>query len=725
MSNFIEVKVKTSGVDKSISELDHLRKTISEIGKGAEGFKGFMELLKRFGPAVAVVGLEVTAITLAFEKLFESIKEVAKMAAELEVLSIQTGVAAGQLFILQKALQDSGQSAEQAGGVIGHMQRAIGEGLDSTSKQAEAFKALGLHAEELDAADPAAQFERITTAFQQLQNPTTRVSVAMAIFGKEGRSMIPLLREGLIDAADRFGAMANAMEQLAEPSHKIESSFKHIGELINAFTAGGLSSFADQIKGIAKGLDDLDLPNSSSILGRFFGDAIKSGEILNLQFTLVMASAEKLLGITGPATKKIQAMMDDAAEGLTHHTEETQKLNNTYDQFNRTIEKTISLESLLRHTIQDLHTSEQALAIVQSTGLGSRRQARQAEIDSLTERMRLLKQTMPIFEGEVKTLERLKAASLAHPGAESPEADKKLAENLEKARGAVATLRTEWAGLVVDMNKAQIDPSSFVDQWREAIGEIEKEMGTLAENMKHGLKAVANQGVAVIGEEFTNVILKAETFNQAIRKIGQTILRSLINEMITGILRAGVAFVASKILEGAVTKSTLELKAADAMLTSIGSYGGAAVAGEAAFTGAMALAASTAGAFFERGGYTGPGAKDQVTGVVHAGEFVLTADQVKAIGLNRLNTAFRTGAVQTPSLSSAQATGMIGNPLVAGLGNTNFPGAVQNPSISNEINVRLAAFDSRQDAERWASSEKAEAWFVDMARKTVHRWGAT
>ena len=46
---------------------------------------------------------------------------------------------------------------------------------------------------------------------------------------------------------------------------------------------------------------------------------------------------------------------------------------------------------------------------------------------------------------------------------------------------------------------------------------------------------------------------------------------------------------------------------------------------------------------FSSGGYTGPGHKMQPAGVVHAGEWVLTKDQVKKIGVGNLNAAFGGG----------------------------------------------------------------------------------
>lgn len=68
-----------------------------------------------------------------------------------------------------------------------------------------------------------------------------------------------------------------------------------------------------------------------------------------------------------------------------------------------------------------------------------------------------------------------------------------------------------------------------------------------------------------------------------------------------------------------------------ALVASVGSFGAAAVVGGAALVAAYAL---TKG--FRDGGYTGDGPADQVAGVVHAGEFVMTAEATKKIGVRNL-----------------------------------------------------------------------------------------
>jgi HK97 family phage major capsid protein len=151
--------------------------------------------------------------------------------------------------------------------------------------------------------------------------------------------------------------------------------------------------------------------------------------------------------------------------------------------------------------------------------------------------------------------------------------------------------------------------------------------------------------------------------------IGTDATRNLIKEQITGPLSA----LAGKALGGDVTKGAADsigagtLATAQAALTvsttaataSIGVLAVAAQAAAAAMgTTSVPIALSAANAvgagggdalgafgkalgFWSEGGYTGPGGKYDPAGIVHAGEYVVTAENTKKLGvdfLDRLNS---------------------------------------------------------------------------------------
>lgn len=77
-----------------------------------------------------------------------------------------------------------------------------------------------------------------------------------------------------------------------------------------------------------------------------------------------------------------------------------------------------------------------------------------------------------------------------------------------------------------------------------------------------------------------------------------------------------------------------------ALMASIGSFGMATIIGVAALVAAMAAFGS-----FSEGGWTGPGGKMDVAGIVHADEYVLNKDVVRALGVPALDTFAKTGSL--------------------------------------------------------------------------------
>lgn len=252
------------------------------------------------------------------------------------------------------------------------------------------------------------------------------------------------------------------------------------------------------------------------------------------------------------------------------------------------------------------------------------------------------------------------------------------------------------------------DPQSIRQQITAASVELQNAFGTTAQAIAAGFRNVIGTAVNSISDGITGLIMRTKTWGEALREIGVSILTSIVR----AIVQMGVQWAIGFALQRTLGKAAVKAAAGDAVslaaawgpaatLASIATMGSAAgvglsttVAATAAGTGA-GVAMSAAGAGFQEGGFTGAGPRDQVAGYVHRGEFVLNAQTVQRVGV--------------PALQALQ--------LSAGGGRDSAP------SPSNGGGVVFAAFDSRVDAERWANTQEAEVWFMNMARKTAHRHG--
>jgi phage-related minor tail protein len=141
------------------------------------------------------------------------------------------------------------------------------------------------------------------------------------------------------------------------------------------------------------------------------------------------------------------------------------------------------------------------------------------------------------------------------------------------------------------------------------------------------------------------------------------------------------------------------LLAANAAAASASSFGLSAVIGIAAL--AAVLGAFVAG--FEDGGFTGPGGRSEVAGVVHRGEYVFSAPSVQALGLDRLDSLHRAGR--------GYAQGGFVNDLgsrMAGRGRGEMPA------------INLVAVDSRREAEAIRKNSRGEAQVFDLIKRRRH-----
>ena len=158
--------------------------------------------------------------------------------------------------------------------------------------------------------------------------------------------------------------------------------------------------------------------------------------------------------------------------------------------------------------------------------------------------------------------------------------------------------------------------------------------GSLGQQVAAGIENTLGAAVNSISQGITGWIMGVQTFGQMLANIGTTILntvletviqigvRMLLNAVLGRTIAAGAA-AASLALAASTAPVLGAIWAGPAVLSTIASAGVSAAAAPAE------IAASTAAVLglglFEEGGYTGPGSKSDVAGIVHAGEYVLPA----------------------------------------------------------------------------------------------------
>ena len=251
-----------SAAQRSNAAFDAIEKRSAKMGAAVQS--GF-SLAK--GAAVGfVASLGVDAITRA-------ISAGLNYAASLGEVATQLGVTTDALQEYRFAGTQAGLATDEVDQALSQLTRRIGEGVNGTKAQAQAFQKLGIALRDangnvLDAGDA---IPLIADGLQKIQSPAERAAILMDLFGRAGQKLEPLLSDGargvnkLRDAANELGVVLSK-DQIAradETADKLDA----LKQVLEAKIAGAVADNADAI---------LDLANSLVTLVNAGGNAIRT-----------------------------------------------------------------------------------------------------------------------------------------------------------------------------------------------------------------------------------------------------------------------------------------------------------------------------------------------------------------------------------------------------------------------------------------------------------------
>jgi hypothetical protein len=165
--------------------LDEVKAKSKEAGDGMKAafeIAGAIEAVK----AVMEVAKEVV------EQFFAAFER----AHELEHFADEIGSTAHELSALRFAAIETGTDIESFNGAIGKMTQKIGEAREGAAKTSVAFQALGLDVNRMAGESAGGQLEDIAERMKQIPNAADRAALAVELFGKKGRELLPMLMQG-------------------------------------------------------------------------------------------------------------------------------------------------------------------------------------------------------------------------------------------------------------------------------------------------------------------------------------------------------------------------------------------------------------------------------------------------------------------------------------------------------------------------------------------------
>jgi hypothetical protein len=299
------------------------------FNRGIKSAESSMSKFKSMAGTAAMAGIAAgfAAATAAAAGLAVGIKNVLDIGGALSDLSSRTGVAAGELRVLQEAFKQNGLSADQVGATINKMQRALVEAGQKGGETARAFDTLGLNLDGLRAMSSADQLQTIGQAIAALPDPAARAAAAMQIFGRSGGELLTLFSNSgaLSDAATTIGSQADLLTKNANMFDRASDILNSVGAKLEGFFVGVADQVVPAIMPLLEAANSIDLASIGQSLGEgiaFALTAITSGQIGNLLTAQLKLSGAEFIntlvkGIYGIVGFLAQRMVDIPGEFVT------------------------------------------------------------------------------------------------------------------------------------------------------------------------------------------------------------------------------------------------------------------------------------------------------------------------------------------------------------------------------------------------------------------------
>lgn len=215
--------------------------------------------LQAFGASVRAMGLKVAAAgTAMLAPLLGAAKLFASTGDQLDKMRARTGFSA-------EALSELGFAAEQGGASIDQLDRSLAamarfsvmveRGLKTST---DLLDMLGVSVDQFKNASPEERFKLLAEAISKVEDPTLRAGIALNVFGRSGRELLPMLEggrasiEALQEEARRLGITmtdedATSAAELTDALNRLKRQLKAIVVQIGAALAPVLTEMQKRI----------------------------------------------------------------------------------------------------------------------------------------------------------------------------------------------------------------------------------------------------------------------------------------------------------------------------------------------------------------------------------------------------------------------------------------------------------------------------------------------
>ena len=197
-----------------ISAVDQTQAALNSATQGIKSLSSAVGGIPGFGPLMA--SISAFASLGAFKSL---ISDTISWAAEMQRASLRTGASVESLTALGKVARLSGTDLGSVESALVKMSRALSGADDDAKGAGHALAAIGLDVATLKSLDPANAMLEIARALSKWADDGSKTALVMAILGKNGAEMLPLLKD-LATQTDLNGKLTQRQAEMAANMEK-------------------------------------------------------------------------------------------------------------------------------------------------------------------------------------------------------------------------------------------------------------------------------------------------------------------------------------------------------------------------------------------------------------------------------------------------------------------------------------------------------------------------
>lgn len=227
----------------------------TEDKKLTAGLRAAQAKLRAFGGLVTKIGGSLVGAGAAIlGPLIGATAVFARSGDELNKMAQKTGISVEALSELRHAAKQSAVDFGQLRASIARQNKTVADAARGNKVAAEALARVGLSAQDLISHSPDKQLEMIAAGLTAIVNPTERAAAAMAIYGRSGTELLPLMADvtELRAEARALGLQmssqdAQAATDFGDAWSRVQSSLGRVVEIVGAALAPTLTDVLNRV----------------------------------------------------------------------------------------------------------------------------------------------------------------------------------------------------------------------------------------------------------------------------------------------------------------------------------------------------------------------------------------------------------------------------------------------------------------------------------------------